>query len=114
MDPNDKKISVLDMEVDPVTTTEPNVCKWEDQQLDDTLGARPAISPVNNRGSTSKIYQLFWKNLTKVMISSIGVMLQEQQIQQQPTTTPSAKVGFREFYIDWALTELMGYAQVYI
>ena len=47
------------------------------------------------------------------MGSSMGVMLQAQQIQQQPTATPIEKAGRREFYRDWALTAQMGYAQVY-
>ena len=37
MDPNDKKISVLDMEVEPVTVTDPQFWKWGDQRLDATL-----------------------------------------------------------------------------
>ena len=40
-------------------------------------------------------------------------MIQEQQNQQQPTTTPIAQAGSREFYSNWAMTALMGYAQVY-
>ena len=40
-------------------------------------------------------------------------MLQAQHIQQKPTATPSAQAGRREFYSDWALSALMGYAQVY-
>ena len=40
-------------------------------------------------------------------------MLQTQEIQQQNTSTPSAYMGRKEFYTDWALAELMGYAQVY-
>ena len=47
------------------------------------------------------------------MGSGIGAMLQAQQIQQQPTATPSAQTGRRQFYSDWALAALMGYAQVY-
>ena len=43
----------------------------------------------------------------------MGAMLQAQQIQQQPTATPIAQAGRREFYSDWALAALMGYAQVY-
>ena len=40
-------------------------------------------------------------------------MLQAQQSQQQPTDTPIGKSGRREFYSDWALAALIGYAQVY-
>ena len=43
----------------------------------------------------------------------MGAMIQAQQSQQQPTATPIAKVGHIELYSDWALAELMGYAQVY-
>ena len=43
----------------------------------------------------------------------MGEMLQAQQIQQQPTATPIAQAGHIELYSDWALAELMGYAQVY-
>ena len=47
------------------------------------------------------------------MGSGMGAMLQARQSQQQPTATPSAQEGRREFYRDWALAALMGYAQVY-
>ena len=47
------------------------------------------------------------------MGSIMGAMLQAQQIQQQPTTTPIAQAGRREFYSDLSLAALMGYAQVY-
>ena len=40
-------------------------------------------------------------------------MLQAQQSQQQPTATPIAQAGRREFYSNWALEEVTGYAQVY-
>ena len=40
-------------------------------------------------------------------------MLQAQQNQQQPTSTPIAQAGRRELYSNWALAALMGYAQVY-
>ena len=43
----------------------------------------------------------------------MGAMVQTQQSQYQPTAAPSAQVGLRKFYRDWALAELMGYAQVY-
>ena len=48
------------------------------------------------------------------MINGMGAMLQAQQIQQQPTSTPIAQEGHREFYSDWELAALMGYSQVYI
>ena len=38
MNPNGEKISVLAMEVEPITVTDPKVWKWEDQILDSTLG----------------------------------------------------------------------------
>ena len=41
MDPNDKKSSILDIEVEPVTFTDPKFWKWADQRLDATLGTRP-------------------------------------------------------------------------
>ena len=47
------------------------------------------------------------------MVSGMGEMLQAKQIQQKPNATNNAQVGRREFYIDWALTVLMGHAQVY-
>ena len=40
-------------------------------------------------------------------------ILQAQHIQHQPTATPSAQAGRREFYNNWALAALMGYSQVY-
>ena len=81
MDPNYKRSSVLDMEVDPVTVTDPNFWKWEDRRLDATLGTRPTRSQVMDRGGTSKINQYFWENLTRVMGSGMGAMLQVQQSQ---------------------------------
>ena len=113
MDPNYKKISVLDMEVETVTSTDPNFFKWADQRLDDTLGKRLTRYPVTDRGGTSQIDQYFWENLTRVMCSGMGEILQAKQIQQQRTATHSAQVGRRDFYSDWSLTALMGYDQVY-
>ena len=43
----------------------------------------------------------------------MGGMLQAQQSQQQPTVTPHIQAGRREFYSDWEMAALMGYAQVY-
>ena len=98
MDPNDKKISVLAMEVEPVTFIHTKFWKWEDQRLDHTLVTRPTISIVTRRSGTSQIYQSFWENLTRVMVSNMGTMLQSQKIQQQPTAIPIAQAGRREFY----------------
>ena len=41
MDPKEKKISVLAIEVEPFTITDPKFWKWADQILDATLGTRP-------------------------------------------------------------------------
>ena len=113
MDPNNKKSSALDMEVEPVTVTDQTFWKWADQRLDATLGTRPTRSIVARRSGTSHIDQYFWENLTRAMGSGIEAMLQAQKIQHQPTSTPIAQARHREFYSDWALAELMGYAQVY-
>ena len=43
----------------------------------------------------------------------MGEIIQAQQIKQQSTAIPIAQAGRREFYSDWALSALMGYAQVY-
>ena len=40
-------------------------------------------------------------------------MLQANQSQHKPTANPNAQAGCREFYSDFALEALMGYAQVY-
>ena len=101
------------MEVEPVTVTDPKFWKWADHRLDATLVTRPTRSVVTRGSGTSQIDQSFWEILTKVMGSSMGAMLQAQQIQQQPTDTPIAQAGRREFYSDWALAALMGYARVY-
>ena len=114
MDPNDKKRSVLAMEVKPVTIIDPDVWKWADQRLDIALGKSPTRSIVTRRSGTSQIDNYFWENLTRVMVSSMGEMLQAQQRQHQPTATPILQSGSREFYSNWALAALMGYAQVYI
>ena len=50
MYPNDKKSSVLAMEVEPVNVIDTNFWKRADQRLDATLETRPTISPVTNRG----------------------------------------------------------------
>ena len=89
MDPNDKKSSILDMEVKPVTTIDPKFCKWADQLLDATLVTRPPISLDTNRGGTAQMDYLLWENYTKVMGSGIRAMIQKQQSQYQPDTTPS-------------------------
>ena len=60
MDPNDKKSSVLAMEVEPVTFIDSKFWKWEDQRLDATLGTRPTISIFTRRRSTSQIDQPLW------------------------------------------------------
>ena len=101
------------MKVEPVTVADPKFWKWEDQRLDATLGTRPKRSVVTRGSGTSQIYQSFWEILTKVIGSSMGGMLQTQQRKQQPTATPIAQAGRREFYRDWALVALMGYAKVY-
>ena len=113
MEPNNRKICVLVMQVKPVTITEPKCWKWVDQRLDDTLGTRPTRSIVMIRSGTSQIDQSFWENLTRVMGSSMGEMLQSQQIQQKTTAIPISQVGSKEFYRNWVLTALIGYAQVY-
>ena len=101
------------MQVEPVTVTDPKFWKWADQRLDATLRTRPTRSVVTRGSSTSQIDQSFRENLTKVMGSNTGSMLQAQQIQHQPTATPIVQAGRREFYRNWALAALMGYAQVY-
>ena len=83
------------MEVEPVTVIEPNFWEWADQRLDATLGTKPIISIVTIRNGTSHIDQSLWENLTRVMGSGMGTMLQAQQIQQQPTATHIAQVGRR-------------------
>ena len=62
MYPNYKKISLLAMEVEPVTVTDPTFWKWEDQILDATLGIRPTRSVVTRRIGTSQTDQSFWEN----------------------------------------------------
>ena len=113
MDPNDKKKSILAMEVEPVTVTDPKFWKWVDQRFDSTLGTRPTISVVTIRSGTSHIDKSFWDKSTKVMGISMGEMLWAQKSQQQNTATPNSQAGRRKFYRDWALAALMGYAQVY-
>ena len=54
-----------------------------------------------------------WENLTKIMCSSIGAILQSEQRKHHPATFPGAQAGRRDFYSEWALTALMGYAPVY-
>ena len=101
------------MEVEPVTVTYPKFWKWADQILYATLVTRPTRSIVTRRSGTSQIDQSLWENLARLMGISMGVMLQAQQRQHQPNSTPITQAGRREFYSDWALAALMGYAQVY-
>ena len=60
MDPKENKSSVLAMEVEPVTATDPKFWKWADQILDATLGTRPTRSIVTRRSGTSQIDQYLW------------------------------------------------------
>ena len=59
MDPNDKKISVLAMEVEPVTVTVPQFWKRADHILDAKLGTRPTRYVVTRRSGTSQIDHSF-------------------------------------------------------
>ena len=95
MDPNDKKSSVLAMEVEPVTATDPKFWKWADQRLDATLGTRPTRSVVTRGRGKSQIDKSFWEIVTRVMGNIMGAMLQAQQSQQKPTATPSAQARRR-------------------
>ena len=72
MDPNDKKSSILAMEVEPVTVTYPTFWKWADQILDAALGTKPTRSVVTRESSTSHIDQSFWEILTKFTGSRMG------------------------------------------
>ena len=105
-----KKSSALAMEVEPVTVIDPTFWKWEDQRLDATLGTRQTRYIVARRSGTSHIDQSFWENLTRAMGSGIEAMLQAKKIQHQPTSTPISQARHREFYSDWTLAALMGYA----
>ena len=78
------------------------------------MGTRSTRYQVTDRGGTSQIDKYLWQNLTKVMGSGTGEMIQSQQSQQQPTTTHSAQAGNRKLYRYYALAALMGYTQVYI
>ena len=101
------------MGVKPVTIKDPFFWKWADQRLGATLGTRPTRSKVMKRSGTSHIDHSLWENLTRVMGSRMGTMLQEQPIQQQPTATRIVQSERREFYSNSTLAALMGYAQVY-
>ena len=107
MDPNNKKSSVLGMEVEPVTIIDPKFWKWADQRLDTTFGTRPTRYIVTRRSGTSYIDKSFWGSLTRVMGSSMGEMFQAQQSQHQPTDTHIAQAARLELYCDWALAALM-------
>ena len=60
MDPNDKKSSVLAVEVEPFTIIDPKFWNWVDQRLDASLGKSPTRSIVTRRSGTSHIYQALW------------------------------------------------------
>ena len=53
MEPNDKKISVMAMKVEPVTVTVPKFWKWVDQILDATFGTSPTRSIGTRSSGTS-------------------------------------------------------------
>ena len=57
---SNKKSSILDMEVEPVTVKDPKFWKWADQRLDATLGTRTTISVFTRRSGTSQIDKSFW------------------------------------------------------
>ena len=83
------------MEVEPFVFTDPKKWKWADQILDATLGTRTKIYIVTRRSGTSHIDQYLWENLTGVMGSGMGAMLQAQQSQHQPIATPVLQAGRR-------------------
>ena len=56
--PKYKKSSVLAIDVEPVTATDTQFWKLEDQLLDATLGTKLAQSPAANRGGTSQMDHL--------------------------------------------------------
>ena len=87
MDLSKNKSSILAMEVESINATYPKFWKREDQILDVTLGTSPTRSPVTDRGGTSQIDKSFWENLTRVMGSAMGEMLQARKSQHQPTAT---------------------------
>ena len=89
--PKQKKISVLAIEVEPVTVTDPKFWKWADHRLDATLGTRPNRFIATRNSGTSQIDQYFRENLARVTGSGIGEMLQTQQRQHQPTVTSIAQ-----------------------
>ena len=84
MDPNDKKNSVLAMELEPVTDTDPKFWKWADQRFDDTLGTKPTRSLGTRRSGTSHIDKSFWENLTRVMGRGMGEILQAKKSHRNP------------------------------
>ena len=59
MDPNDKKISVLAIEVEPVTVTDPKFWKWAEQRLDAIFVTSPTRYLVTRRSGTSHFDQYF-------------------------------------------------------
>ena len=59
MDPKDQKISILAMEVEPVTVTDPKFWKWADHRLDAALATGPIRSVVTRGSGTSHIYHSF-------------------------------------------------------
>ena len=78
MDPNNKKSSVLGMEVEPVTIIDPKFWKWADQRLYATLVTSPTRPLVTRRSGTSQIDQSFLKNLMSLMGSDMGEIIQAQ------------------------------------
>ena len=72
MDPNNKKISVLAIEVGPVTVTDPKFWKWADQILDATLVTRPTRFLVTRRSGTSHIDKYFLVKINKGNVQRHG------------------------------------------
>ena len=84
MDPNDKKISVLAIEVEPVTATDPKFWKWADQRLDSSLGTRSTRSLVMVMSGTSHIDQSLWVNLTRLIYIGMGQCFRHNKANSNP------------------------------
>ena len=113
MDPNDKKNQYLGHGSGPSHCHRPKILEIGRPEIGCYIGNKADKICSHKKEWHIIDWSVLLGNLTKLMGSSMGKILQAQKIQQQPNTNPTSQAGHREFYSDWALTALMGYAQVY-
>ena len=73
MGPNDKDSSVLDMEMNPVTATDPTFGKWTDQLLDATMWTRPEDIHPPTGAAQHRCISRSEKTLQRLWAAELGI-----------------------------------------